>query len=89
MGSDGSSLPRALSGVRIAGCPRHLIVFGIHAKAIGISPEQFRGMMEGTRHTRRLTTLKELTDAAVFAASDLSKGMTGAVINLTGGKIAD
>jgi hypothetical protein len=33
--------------------------------------------------------LKELTDAAVFAASDLSKGMTAAVINLTGGMISD
>ncbi len=65
------------------------VIFGIHAKAMGISPKQFGGMMEGMSHTRRSTTLKELTDAAVFAASDLGKGMTGAVINLTGGKIVD
>jgi enoyl-[acyl-carrier-protein] reductase (NADH) len=56
---------------------------------IGISSEQFRGMLEGMTHRRRSSTLKELTDAAVFAASDLSKGMTGEVLNLTGGMISD
>ena len=65
------------------------IIFGIHAKVIGISQEQFQGMVEGMTHRRRSSTLKELTDAAVFAASDLSKGMTAAVINLTGGMISD
>jgi len=56
---------------------------------IGISSEQFRGMIEGMTHRRRSSTLKDLADAAIFAASDLSKGMTGAVINLTGGMISD
>lgn len=65
------------------------IIFGIHARAIGISSEQFRGMVEGMTHRRRSSTLKDITDAAVFAASDLSRGMTGAVINLTGGLISD
>ena len=64
-------------------------VFGMHAKALGVPFEQFQGMVESMNHTKRLTTLEELGNAMVFAASDGSKGMTGAVLNLTGGKIAD
>lgn len=45
--------------------------------------------MESTSHTRRSTTLKELTNAAVFLASDLAAGMTGTVANLTAGKVSD
>jgi len=40
-------------------------------------------------HTRRSTTVAELTNAAVWLASDLASGMTGTVANLTGGKIVD
>lgn len=65
------------------------IVFGIHARALGISREEFRKLMEGMAHTRRSTTLTELTSAAVFLASDLGAGMTGTVANLTGGKVSD
>lgn len=63
-------------------------VFGLHAKALGITYDQFRALMEGMAHNRRSTTLLELANAAVFAASDLASGMTGTVINLTGGKVA-
>jgi len=56
---------------------------------IGISSEQFRGMIEGMTHGPRSSTLKDLANAAVFAASDLSRGTTGAVINPTGGIIWD
>jgi NAD(P)-dependent dehydrogenase (short-subunit alcohol dehydrogenase family) len=65
------------------------VVFGLHAKAMGISREQFQSFMESMGHTRRSTTLAELANAAVFAVSDQASGMTGAVVNLTGGKIAD
>jgi NAD(P)-dependent dehydrogenase (short-subunit alcohol dehydrogenase family) len=65
------------------------VVFGLHAKAIGISREQFQAMLEGMSHIRRSTTLKEVAEAAVFAVSDLASSMTGAVVNLTGGRIAD
>jgi hypothetical protein len=40
-------------------------------------------------HTKKLTTLEELANALVFASSDQAIGMTGAVLNLTGGKISD
>lgn len=65
------------------------VVFGLHAKAMGMSREQFQALIEGMSHTRRSTTLKELADTAVFLASDLASAMTGAVVNLTGGRIAD
>jgi NAD(P)-dependent dehydrogenase (short-subunit alcohol dehydrogenase family) len=61
------------------------IVFGIHAKVLGIRPEQFREMVEGTTHRKRSTTLADLANAAVFLASDLGSGMTGTTANLTGG----
>ena len=65
------------------------IVFGIHAKVLGIEREAFQRFGESTSHTRRSTTLKELTNAAVFLVSDLAAGMTGTVANLTAGKASD
>jgi enoyl-[acyl-carrier-protein] reductase (NADH) len=65
------------------------VVFGLHAKAHGITRDQFRGMMESMSHHHRSTTLAELAGAAVFAASDLARGMTGTVLNLTAGKSQD
>lgn len=65
------------------------VVFDIHAKALNITQKQFQDFVESLTHTKRSTTLEELGSAMVFAASDQSKGMTGAVINLTGGTISD
>jgi NAD(P)-dependent dehydrogenase (short-subunit alcohol dehydrogenase family) len=65
------------------------VVFGIHAKALGITPQQFQELLESRSHTRRSTTLAQLTDAAVFLASDRAGGMTGTVANLTGGEVVD
>jgi NAD(P)-dependent dehydrogenase (short-subunit alcohol dehydrogenase family) len=65
------------------------VVFGLHAAAMGVSREQFQTLVEGLTHTRRSTTLEELANAAVFAASGMSAGMTGAVLNVTGGRVTD
>jgi NAD(P)-dependent dehydrogenase (short-subunit alcohol dehydrogenase family) len=65
------------------------IVFGIHAKMMGVDWEQVRSLMESTTHARRSSTLEELTNVAAFLASDMAKGMTGTVANLTLGKAAD
>jgi NAD(P)-dependent dehydrogenase (short-subunit alcohol dehydrogenase family) len=65
------------------------VVFGLHAKATGMQPQQFRALMEGMAHNRRSTTLAELTEAAVFAASDRASNFTGTVLNLTAGKSVD
>ncbi len=61
--------------------------FDIHGKAHGMSFEQFNSVMEGMTHRRRLTTLEELTNATVFAASDEGSAITGTVLNLTAGMV--
>ncbi len=65
------------------------VVFGLHAKAIGIPQEQFLAMVEGITYRKRSSTLAEVANAAVFLASDEASGMTGTVANLTGGMIVD
>jgi NAD(P)-dependent dehydrogenase (short-subunit alcohol dehydrogenase family) len=61
------------------------VVFGLHAKAHGMTREQFRSVMEANTHRRRSTTLQELANVAAFVASDRAAAMTGTVVNLTGG----
>ncbi|HJZ77700.1 MAG TPA: SDR family oxidoreductase [Vicinamibacterales bacterium] len=65
------------------------VVFGLHAKTIGISREQFQSLIEDRTHRRRSTTLAELANVAAFVASDKASAMTGTVANLTGGAIVD
>jgi enoyl-[acyl-carrier-protein] reductase (NADH) len=43
--------------------------------------------MAGQTHRKHLTTLKELTNAAVFVASDEGSAITGTILNLTAGMI--
>lgn len=62
-------------------------VWEIHGKAHGITFEQFHGMMEGATHRKRLTTLAELCNAAVFVASDEGTAISGTTFNLTAGMI--
>jgi NAD(P)-dependent dehydrogenase (short-subunit alcohol dehydrogenase family) len=64
-------------------------VLGLHAKAMGITSQQFRSLIEGMSHRRRSTTLLELANVAAFMASDQASAMTGTVANLTGGIIVD
>lgn len=65
------------------------VVYGLHAKAHGVAREQFQGFLENLTHTKRSTTLREVADAAVFAASDRASSMTGATLNITGGMVVD
>jgi len=62
-------------------------VWDIHGKAHGITFEQFHTVMESATHRKKLTTLAELTNAAVFAASDDGSGISGTIFNLTAGMI--
>jgi NAD(P)-dependent dehydrogenase (short-subunit alcohol dehydrogenase family) len=64
------------------------VVYGQHAKAYGITGQEFAAMLAGNSHRKRATTLTELADVAVFVASDRA-AMTGTVANLTGGTIVD
>jgi enoyl-[acyl-carrier-protein] reductase (NADH) len=46
-------------------------------------------MLAARTHPRRLMRLEEMTDAAVFLASDRASGMTGTTLNLTLGSLDD
>lgn len=97
------SLTRSLSaelgphGVRVICLMPHAIPetatirenFALYAKAAGVSQAEFQARFENTAHLRRLTTLAELGNAAAFAASDQASSMTGTVLNLSGGGVAD
>lgn len=78
--------------IRTTGLPETetiTVSFGLHAQASGMTRQQLQALLENMSHTKKLTTLAELANALVFASSDQSSGMTGAVLNLTGGKISD
>jgi NAD(P)-dependent dehydrogenase (short-subunit alcohol dehydrogenase family) len=63
--------------------------FGLYAKASGLTWEQFQESLASRTHTRRLSTLVELANVAVFMASDQASGMTGTVVNLSMGSLDD
>jgi NAD(P)-dependent dehydrogenase (short-subunit alcohol dehydrogenase family) len=58
-------------------------------KTSGITYEQFQERLAGTTHTRRVMTLAEVANVAVFMASDKASGMTGTTVNLTMGSLDD
>jgi NAD(P)-dependent dehydrogenase (short-subunit alcohol dehydrogenase family) len=84
-------------GIRVVGLRPHGMpesgtikeVFGLHAKAWGISWEQFHELIASKAHTRRLTTLGEMASTAVFMASDQASAITGTVVNLSMGSLDD
>jgi len=59
----------------------------VRAKSYGISCEQFCATMAGQTHRKQLTTIEELTNAAVFLASGDGSAITGTILNLTAGII--
>src|SRR5258706_4314719 len=64
-------------------------VYGLHAKAWGISREQFHEKIAGRTHSRRLPALREMANAAASAASDAASAMTGTILNLNMGSLDD
>jgi NAD(P)-dependent dehydrogenase (short-subunit alcohol dehydrogenase family) len=63
--------------------------FEIRRKASGATWEQFQELLASKTHTRRLMTLDEMANVAVFMASDQASGMTGTIVNLTMGSLDD
>jgi NAD(P)-dependent dehydrogenase (short-subunit alcohol dehydrogenase family) len=63
--------------------------FEPRAAASGITWEQFQESMASRTHPRRLMTLEEMANVAVFMASDKASGMTGTTVNLTMGSLDD
>jgi NAD(P)-dependent dehydrogenase (short-subunit alcohol dehydrogenase family) len=64
-------------------------VFDLKAKASGMTWEQFQGYLASTTHPRRVMTLEEVANMAVFMAFDKASGMTGTTVNLTMGSLDD
>jgi NAD(P)-dependent dehydrogenase (short-subunit alcohol dehydrogenase family) len=63
--------------------------FEPRAEASGMTLEQFQELGASRTHTRRLSTLAELANMAVFVASDKASGMTGTTVNLSMGSLDD
>ena len=51
--------------------------------------EQLQELGASRTHPRRLSTLAELANTAVFMASDKASGMTGTTVNLSMGSLDD
>lgn len=64
-------------------------VYSLHAKAIGVTREQFQNIIEMRTHRKRLPSLQEMADVAAFMASSRASAMTGTMINMSIGVIAD
>ncbi len=63
--------------------------FESRAKSSGMTWEQFQEVLAARTHPRRLMTLAEMANVAVFMASDKASGMTGTTVNLTLGSLDD
>jgi NAD(P)-dependent dehydrogenase (short-subunit alcohol dehydrogenase family) len=84
-------------GIRVVGLRPQAIpetgtlkeAFEARAKVSGLTWEQFQDFLASKTHTRRLMTLEEVANVAVFIASDQASGMTGTIVNLTMGSLDD
>jgi NAD(P)-dependent dehydrogenase (short-subunit alcohol dehydrogenase family) len=85
----------APQGIRVVGLRPHGILETstmrevFDTKASGMTWEQFQSYLAGSTHPRRVTTLEDVANMAVFIASDKASGMTGTTVNLTMGSLDD
>jgi NAD(P)-dependent dehydrogenase (short-subunit alcohol dehydrogenase family) len=87
----------APQGIRVVGLRPQAIpetgtlkeAFEARAKVSGMTWEQFQESLASKTHARRLMTLEEMANVAVFMASDQASGMTGTTVNLTMGSLDD
>jgi NAD(P)-dependent dehydrogenase (short-subunit alcohol dehydrogenase family) len=87
----------APQGIRVVGLRPQAIpetgtlkeAFEARAKVSGMTWEQFQEFLASKTHARRLMTLEEVANVAVFIASDKASGMTGTTVNLTMGSLDD
>ena len=79
-------------GLRPQGIPETRAIksgFERLAKATGMTWDQFQQQLAGGTHPRRLSTLEELANMAVFMASERASGMIGTTVNLSMGSLDD
>jgi NAD(P)-dependent dehydrogenase (short-subunit alcohol dehydrogenase family) len=87
----------APQGIRVVGLRPQAIpetgtlkeAFETRAKVSRMTWEQFQDFLASNTHARRLMTLAEMANVAVFMASDRASGMTGTTVNLTMGSVDD
>jgi NAD(P)-dependent dehydrogenase (short-subunit alcohol dehydrogenase family) len=87
----------APAGIRVVGLRPQAIpdtptikdAFEPRAKASGLTWEQWKELLASRTHPRRLMTLEEVANMAVFLTSDKASGMTGTTVNLTMGSLDD
>ena len=87
----------APQGIRVVGLRPQAIpetgtlkeAFEARAKLSGMTWEQFQELLASKTHARRLMTLAEMANVAVFMASDTASAMTGTTVNLTMGSLDD
>ena len=63
--------------------------FEPRAEASGMTWDRWQAFLASRTHPRRLMTLAEVANLAVFMASDRASGMTGTTVNLTMGNLDD
>jgi NAD(P)-dependent dehydrogenase (short-subunit alcohol dehydrogenase family) len=93
----GLSAELAPHGIRVVGLRPQAMpetdtireAFEPRAKAAGVTWEQWQELLASRTHPRRLMTLEEMANIAVFMASDKASGMTGTTVNLTMGSLDD
>jgi NAD(P)-dependent dehydrogenase (short-subunit alcohol dehydrogenase family) len=79
-------------GLRPQGMPETRTIreaYEPRAMASGMTWEQWQVILASKTHPRRLMTLDEMANVAVFMASDKASGMTGTTVNLTMGSLDD
>ena len=91
------SVELAPQGIRVVGLRPQAMpetatikeAFAPRAKASGMTWEKWQELLASRTHPRRLMTLAEMANVAVFMASDKASGMTGTTVNLTMGSLDD
>ena len=76
-------------GVRVVCLRPHRIGETLIDADFPVPREEFIGFLEGMTLTKKLPTLADVANTAVFLASDHAAAITGAVANLTGGMSVD
>ena len=84
-------------GIRVVGLRPHGMpqtsslreAYDARAKATRLTWDQFHDYLASTTHSRRVMTVDEVANMAVFMASDRASGMTGTTVNLTMGSLDD
>lgn len=87
----------APQGIRVVGLRPHGMpetatmkkLFDTKGAKMGMTFDQFRNYLANWSHPRRIMTLEELANMAVFLASDRASAMTGTTVNLTMGAVSD